>query len=110
MAHHFRKAPFEQALYEVVSDGARDFLFPEPGPINETPPLDAMRHQPARFHFAEHGGDGRIGQIVWRGDLFEHVGDGSFSALPEDLHDTKLEISEFGNFPFHVTTVVILPK
>src|SRR5258705_6984757 len=114
MAHDLRKAAFKNAVHQVVRHGACDLFLSGARTVDKRAALDPMRYQPLDLHLAQHGGNGGVGEVSWAAQAAEDVGDGCFPALPEDFHDTQLEITESEhfaadhNYRTNTTTVVVL--
>lgn len=94
VAHHVRQAALEQTVEDVFRHPSTDLLLGNRGSVDEGASVGAVSHQAAWLHFAEHGGDGGIGEARLASEVGVDLGDGGFAAGPEDLHDLELQIAE----------------
>ena len=62
--------------------------------VEEAPAVAAMAHDTLGFHFLEHGGDGRGGEPPIGLEIAVDLGDGGLAALPQNVHDGRLEVAE----------------
>jgi len=110
---HVEQTAFEQPVHEVVRHAAGDILFGDLRRIDESAAVHPVPDEGAGLHFSKHRGDGGVGEVRVAAEVFEHLGDGGFAALPEGLHDAQLKVAEAVDaMRLHaravLTTVVIL--
>ena len=87
-------APLKEPLDKMPSHAARHLLRRDGGAIEKGAARLAMGDQAARLHFAQHGGDGGVGQFAFGLQGGVDLGHRAFAALPERLKDAQLEVAE----------------
>ena len=59
-----------------------------------------MVEKAARFHLAQHGGDGGVSKARLIGQRFQHLRNSRFLPAPEDLHNPELKVAKPINLRF----------
>src|SRR6185437_16267880 len=104
MGYHVSEAALEQAVQQMVGHAACHSVGGDAGPIDEAAAFDTVFDERSCLHFAKHGGDGGVREVVVVRESPMNIGNGCLAALPQHLHDPELEIPKTMDFGFtHAT-------